>query len=118
MKKDFIEKAKEKMLAKKDELVTSISDRNAEVTELTSGSEPGDEIDVASYAVDGNLLNQLGARDAELLNQINSALSRINQGTYGICLDCGQQIPEPRLTYIPWAAYCVDCQSKHDRQDH
>lgn len=117
MKKDFIEKAKEKMLAKKEELVTSISDRNAEVTELNSSSEPGDEIDVASYAVDGYLLNQLGARDAELLNQINSALARINQGTYGICLDCGQPIAEARLDFIPWAAYCVDCQSKHDRQD-
>ena len=118
MKKDFIEKSKEKLLAKKDELVAAISERNDEVSQLSGTSEPGDEIDVASYAVDGYLLNQLGARDADLLNQINSALTRINQGTYGICLDCGNPIPEPRLTYIPWAAYCVGCQSKRDRQNN
>lgn len=115
MKKDLLEKLKEKMLAKKEELETAISNRNAEVSELNSDSEPGDEIDAASFAVDGYLLNQLGARDAELLNQINSALNRMNQGTYGICLDCGQPISEPRLNYIPWAACCVDCQARQDR---
>ena len=71
MKKELVEKLKEKMLAKRDELVTSISNRNAEVSELNTDSEPGDEIDVAAFAVDGYLLNQLGARDVELLNQIN-----------------------------------------------
>ncbi len=115
MEKELLEKLKEKLIAKQGELVASISNRNVEASELKKDDGPGDEVDAASFAVDGYLLNKLGAMDAEKLNQINAALNRMSQGTYGVCLDCEKEIPEPRLNYIPWAAYCVECQGKHDR---
>jgi DnaK suppressor protein len=45
-----------------------------------------------------------------------SALSRIDQGTYGLCADCGQPVPEGRLEAKPTADCCVSCQSKRDRR--
>jgi DnaK suppressor protein len=58
---------------------------------------------------DRNLALQRNAED--LIAQIDAALSRLNQGSYGICERCGQPIPEERLEARPYAAYCIACQS-------
>lgn len=47
--------------------------------------------------------------------QVDHALERLNQGTYGVCEDCGKQIPAERLRFRPEATRCVDCQARHDR---
>ena len=47
----------------------------------------------------------------ELLVEVQQALARIENGTYGICSNCGQPIPEKRLEAIPWATLCVNCES-------
>jgi DnaK suppressor protein len=46
-----------------------------------------------------------------LLVEVQQALARIDNGTYGICSNCGQPIPEKRLEAIPWATLCVNCES-------
>jgi RNA polymerase-binding transcription factor len=45
-----------------------------------------------------------------LLAEVQQALARIENGTYGICSNCGQPIPEKRLEAIPWATLCVTCE--------
>jgi len=45
-----------------------------------------------------------------------AALERIDAGTYGLCADCGEPIPEGRLEARPDAARCISCQSRHDRR--
>ncbi|RME68252.1 MAG: TraR/DksA family transcriptional regulator [Nitrospirae bacterium] len=45
----------------------------------------------------------------EMLNKIDEALRKLDEGTYGICEECGAEIPEERLKIIPFAIYCVDC---------
>ncbi len=45
----------------------------------------------------------------EMLNKIDEALRKLEEGTYGICEECGAEIPEERLKIIPFAIYCVDC---------
>ena len=47
-----------------------------------------------------------------LLFEVQQALARIDNGTYGICSNCGQPIPEKRLEAVPWASLCVTCESK------
>ena len=49
-------------------------------------------------------------------SQVMVALSRIEQGTYGVCADCAGPVPEGRLEAKPDAARCVPCQAKHDRR--
>ncbi|ACZ42253.1 transcriptional regulator, TraR/DksA family [Thermobaculum terrenum ATCC BAA-798] len=50
-----------------------------------------------------------------VLNEIEAALKRMDEGTYGICIDCGQEIPIERLMARPYAVRCVADQEKYDR---
>lgn len=47
---------------------------------------------------------------AETLDQINQALSRLDEGAYGYCFECGEEIPERRLRPLPFAIRCKDCE--------
>jgi DnaK suppressor protein len=53
----------------------------------------------------------------KLLAEVEEALKRIEQGSYGLCVQCQQPIPEKRLLIIPWAARDVVCQEQHDAQE-
>lgn len=48
--------------------------------------------------------------DTEVLREIQAAIARIEDGSYGICVNCGEPIPEKRLKALPWAPRCVACQ--------
>ena len=52
-----------------------------------------------------------------LLTEVQQALERIDNGTYGICVDCGQPIPEKRLEAIPWAARCVKDEERLEQRN-
>jgi DnaK suppressor protein len=58
---------------------------------------------------------QLATSDWRIIEEIRAALVRIENGTYGICLDCGRRIDAARLDAIPWTRYCADDQDRHDR---
>jgi DnaK suppressor protein len=51
---------------------------------------------------------------AETLNKINEALSRLEDGTYGHCFECGDEIAEPRLRALPFAVRCKDCEEARE----
>ncbi|MBI3610486.1 MAG: TraR/DksA C4-type zinc finger protein [Nitrospirae bacterium] len=48
------------------------------------------------------------------LQAINDALQRLKEGTYGVCEGCGDEIPEKRLTVMPFTPFCVACQEKRE----
>ena len=54
-------------------------------------------------------------RDSNMLRQIRRALSRIANGTYGVCLHCEEDILPKRMAAVPWAAFCIKCQEQIDR---
>jgi DnaK suppressor protein len=58
--------------------------------------------------------NRLGF---SLLRQIQDALSRIEEGTYGLCQDCGERISHQRLEAVPWAERCVQCQDRRSAEE-
>jgi DnaK suppressor protein len=51
-----------------------------------------------------------------LLRDVDSALQRLEAGTFGICVECEEDIPTRRLQALPWAARCVPCQEKAERR--
>src|SRR5579875_1789022 len=55
-------------------------------------------------------------RESKLLKEVQAAMARVEDETFGICLRCEEDIPEKRLKALPWAAYCVSCQETIDRQ--
>lgn len=67
--------------------------------------------DIAAQASEREKDQILGLTVQQTLSQIELALERLDDGSYGICEMCGCEIPEPRLERIPWVSTCVDCQN-------
>jgi DnaK suppressor protein len=51
---------------------------------------------------------------SETLNKVNEALSRLDEGTYGNCFECGEEISEQRLRALPFAVRCKDCEEERE----
>lgn len=66
--------------------------------------------DTATETYDRELDYTLEENSEHVLEEIEAALRRIDEGTYGICTNRGEQIPEERLEALPWATLCIDCQ--------
>ena len=71
--------------------------------------------DMASVTFDRELDQGLEEGAQQTLEQIERALARIDEGTYGTCERCGKPIPEERLRARPWATLCIDDQRLADR---
>lgn len=54
-------------------------------------------------------------RAVQHLAQVDAAVARLDDGTYGRCIRCGRDIPPERLEALPWAAHCIECQTAIDR---
>ncbi|MGZ4333662.1 MAG: TraR/DksA family transcriptional regulator [Gaiellaceae bacterium] len=56
----------------------------------------------------------LGDNAEQVISEIDAALKRIDDGTYGTCVHCGQEIPHQRLEANPWASLCIDCKRRSE----
>lgn len=68
-----------------------------------------DFAEMASERENDEVLEGIGSVGLDEIKQIDAALHRIKTGTYGYCVDCGEEIPEKRLEIIPYAVKCTDC---------
>ena len=93
--------------------------------ELMSGTSDREEILIENAAEDFDRLQQQMNREvairnldreSKLLKVVNAAMKRVDEGSYGTCLRCDEEIPEKRMKAVPWAAYCVPCQEAIERQ--
>jgi RNA polymerase-binding protein DksA len=66
--------------------------------------------DTATETYDRELDYTLEENSEHVLTEIEAALKRIEDDTYGVCSNCGKPIPEERLEALPWATLCIDCQ--------
>lgn len=91
--------------------------------ELQSGAFDRSEILIENVADDFERLQQQLNREvaisnidrqSRLLKDVQAAIARTADGTFGMCLHCEEPIPEKRLKAIPWARYCVPCQEEID----
>jgi DnaK suppressor protein len=76
---------------------------------------PSDELDVARSLADVGTHAGLIEKAEYRLKAIDHALSRLEEGRYGICEECGEEIPLERLQVVPFAACCVSCQQARNR---
>ena len=63
----------------------------------------------------GEMASTLEQNSSHLLEEIEAALGRIDDGTFGTCQRCGNAISEERLEALPWATLCIDCKRKQER---
>jgi RNA polymerase-binding protein DksA len=71
--------------------------------------------DTATETYDRELDYTLEENSGHLLAEIDAALGRIEEGTYGVCTHKGEQIPVERLEARPWATLCIHCQRERER---
>jgi DnaK suppressor protein len=100
------------LLAKQTELSASVRNRD----EIVIESAP-DAIDQVQLMGEREIAIRNLDRDSKVLGQIRRALSRITNGSYGICLHCEEDILPKRLAAVPWAAFCIKCQEQIDRRE-
>ena len=82
-------------------------ERDAEATQ--------DPADMAANAYTKELLMSMSTNDRQLLDSIDAALDRLQDGEYGKCINCGEPILEKRLEAVPWARHCIRCQDLIER---
>ncbi len=76
---------------------------------------PPDFSEQATERENEEVLDALGEAGRQELSRINRTLARIEAGEYGICADCGEEIPKQRLEIVPTSEYCVTCAEKRGR---
>jgi DnaK suppressor protein len=104
-----VKKYKDLLEKKRDELLAAAPVRTP-ATE--PGSKSGDWIDQSSQENDLHVRLALKQTDSKLLRAIDEAIHRIEQGAYGICMECENQIAPARLEAVPWTRVCIDCKAK------
>jgi len=105
---------REALLSRREGLVGQVQaaeaysrERDAEATQ--------DPADMAANAYTKELLMSMSTNDRQLLESIDAALYRIEDGDYGKCDYCGDPIQEKRLEAVPWARHCLRCQDLNER---
>ena len=83
--------------------------------ELSSAAGDQHLADHASEMVDRELDESLEDNAEQLVRDIDRALEKIDDGTYGMCERCGQDIPQERLDAVPYATLCVTCRQLEER---
>ena len=79
---------------------------------LHAVADPYDSADWADKSHEEWIFLQTNSADVEVLRDIDAALLRLRDGSYGTCMDCGITITQKRLDAVPWARYCVTCQER------
>ncbi len=107
---------KDMLLGMRETLVQEIARRSRATTEGTT-PDIGDILDSVSEERTRELDMILTDREKKKLKQIDDALDRIEENTYGLCEECGVKIPKARLKVMPFAKHCVECAEKMEREE-
>jgi DnaK suppressor protein len=112
MTKSGLEKYRTDLETKQREIKVSLRNRDDIAIEKTP-----DTIDEVQLAGERELAIRNLDRESSLLRKVRAALARIEDGSFGTCLHCDEEIILKRLTAVPWAPYCIRCQEAVDRHD-
>jgi len=109
MNRTEIDKYREMLETKQAELTAGLHNRK----DIAIEKAP-DAIDEIQFAGERELATRSLERGSNLLRNVQSALARVADGSYGACLHCEGEIKAKRLEAVPWAKYCVRCQEAAD----
>jgi DnaK suppressor protein len=98
--------------AKRSEIAASLRNRDDIAIEKSA-----DAIDEVQLAAERELAIRNLDRESSLLRNVEAALARIANGSYGTCVHCDEEINPKRLNAVPWASFCIRCQEAADRHE-
>ena len=111
-----IREIKETLVAMKEKLLRSAEEQIKDPSNVTF--EGGDEIDRADMESDRFITFRIKGREAKLIHKIDYALMKIEMGTYGICENCGAEIPYERLKARPVTTMCIKCKELEEEMEN
>ena len=100
------------LLKKRGELLAGSAAKPLQWTMENNSGRQGDMADQAAGNNEVHIQLKLKQTDAKILQAIEGALRRIEEGSYGVCRECGEPIAEARLNAIPWTRSCKSCKEK------
>jgi DnaK suppressor protein len=114
MEKKRLEQFKKRLEDRQVELRKTVSTRQQD------GRNQGEDIaqdiaDRAASSYNKEFLFTQSTNERQMLGMVDSALARIREGTYGECINCGNEINAKRLEAVPWTRYCIECQDKLEK---
>jgi DnaK suppressor protein len=103
---------KDVLTARQAELIGLIRNREA----VAIQTRAADALDQIQHMVERELALESLGRESSFLRETRAALTRIDSGAFGRCLDCEEEINPKRLAAVPWAARCIECQERADHE--
>jgi DnaK suppressor protein len=122
MKKADLEKYRKLLLKKRQELLeemTGLRRESLDTIKESTGDLSSYSYHMADLGTDAGEREKnflLASKSGRFLYHIDEALRRIENGTYGKCHECGQEISKSRLQAVPHARLCIDCKSKEEEK--
>lgn len=123
MTKKELDKYKRLLLKKRERILTGLNHITKENLLKSQKEAAGDlssysfhMADLATDSYERDLSMNLATGEQEILYAIDDALKKIEEGNYGICLECNKKIASKRLTAVPYTQYCIECQSKNEKK--
>jgi RNA polymerase-binding protein DksA len=114
---DFVLKMDKFLSEMKREIYSNLLASNEDFKEIVDAMDPKDLAEVASDDIDRKMIEAMGSKELRRLGLIDSALTRIKQGKYGLCAKCGKKIPNERLEAIPYAIMCIECKTADEKRN-
>ncbi|MBZ5561991.1 MAG: TraR/DksA family transcriptional regulator [Acidobacteriia bacterium] len=114
MDKKRAEFYKKKLLAKQEELSRLVTKSEQDGREADEEATQ-DIADKAANSYTKEFLFHQSDENRRLLLLVNEALDRVKNGSYGLCVACGEEVQVKRLEAVPWARHCIECQEKQDQ---
>ncbi len=101
-----------------ERLKTLLEEAEKTVSGMTNDKDTfPDPTDRANLETDRNFLLRIRDRERKLILKIKEALARIDDGTFGICEECGEEISEERLKARPVTTLCIECKTKAEEEE-
>ena len=105
---------KKKLLEKKSELYRVVS-MTEQYGREADGDSTQDVADKAANSYTKEFLFSQSSNERYLLQMVNEALNRVEDGTFGVCVACDNEIQQKRLEAVPWARHCINCQERQEQ---
>ena len=115
MRKESMKRFKKMFEAEKQKLL--FNDRILREDFSVNADDRYDELDQATTDVEQSMRMRLCNRETLYLKKVDEALKRIEEGTFGECFECGEQIELKRLQARPTATHCVSCKEEQERKE-
>jgi DnaK suppressor protein len=117
MNKETAEKFKISLHITRKDLLKTLGQIKEEL-KMVCDTASADPLDVANSITEKTYLYKDQEKTLKTLNEVNSALSLITNGTYGECYECGDDVPVKRLEAQPFSTHCFNCQEKKEKHSN